>query len=133
MRFKRRTAIRKGELDLIPMVNIIFLLFIFFIITSGFIFQPGISVNLPKVVTSDIIPKESLEIVVAKNNNIYINDRPVNDEELVSRFRIAAGEGKPVLIKADRQGDFGDCVRLWDLCRKEGVRVINIATTQERR
>ncbi|MDD5440546.1 MAG: biopolymer transporter ExbD [Candidatus Omnitrophica bacterium] len=133
MRFKRGVSIQKGELDLIPLVNIIFLLFIFFIITSGFIFQPGLTVDLPRVVTSEIIPKESLEVVVAKNNTVYLNERPVTDEELISRFRIAAREGKPVLIKADRQGAFGSVVRILDLCRQEGVRGINVATTQEGR
>ncbi len=131
MRFKRRVLLEKGHLDIAPLIDVIFLLLIFFILTSSFIFQPGIKVNLPKAVTGEVIQKENLILIIDKNNKVYIKDRVMTDEELRSRLNLAAKEKKPLLIKADRRASLGEVVRIWDLCRQENIKKINIATTQE--
>ena len=100
-------------------------------LTSSFIFQPGIKVNLPKAVTGEIIQKENLIIVIDRSNKIYVDERAVNNEELKSRLNLASRREQPVLIKADRRSEMGEIVRVWDLCRQENVKKINIATTQE--
>jgi len=132
MKFKRRVFIEKGILDIAPLIDVIFLLLIFFMLTSSFIFQPGIKINLPKALTSEVIQRENLIIVITDDNALYINERPVDTEELSSRLKIAARESKPILIKADRKVSLGKIVEVWDLCRREGVQKINIATTQKR-
>lgn len=131
MRFKRRVSIEKGHLDIAPLIDVIFLLLIFFMLTSSFIFQPGIKVDLPKAITSEVIHKENLIIVITRDNKKYVRERALTDEEVLSRLRIAATHDQPILIKADRRASLGEVVRIWDLCRQEGVKKINIATTQE--
>ena len=132
MRFKRRVFLEKGNLDIAPLIDIIFLLLIFFMLTSSFIFQPGIKINLPKALTSEVIQRENLVIVVTEDSSIYIDDREITDEELASRIKIAGKKSKPILIKADSRASLGRVVELWDLCRVEGVQKINIATTQNK-
>jgi len=132
MRFKRRAFLEKGHLDIAPLIDVIFLLLVFFMLTSSFIFQPGIKINLPKALTSEVIQRENLVIVVTEDSAIYIDERMINDEELSSRVSIAAKQSKPILIKADRDASLGRVVELWDLCRVEGVQKINIATTQNK-
>jgi len=132
MKFKRRVLLEKGLLDIAPLIDVIFLLLIFFMLTSSFIFQPGIKINLPKALTSEVIQRENLIIIITEGNLLYINERPVDWEELSSRLEIAARESKPILIKADRKVSLGKIVEVWDLCRREGVQKINIATTQKR-
>ena len=130
MRFKRRLKIEKGFLDLTPLINVFFLLLIFFIFTSSFIFQPGIKVNLPKAVTSEVIQQENVVMIVTKDDKIYINEREISQEELASNLSIIAKEKRPLLIKADNQASLGRVVEIWDMCRSEGVSQINIATSQ---
>jgi len=130
MKFKRRLKIEKGNLDLTPMVNIFFLLFIFFLFTSSFIFQPGIRVSLPKAVTSEVMQQDTAVITVTKDNKIYLEDREITQEELVSRLRILAKEKMGLIIKADSRASLGRVVEVWDACRNEGVSQINIATNQ---
>jgi len=132
MRFKRRVFLEKGNLDIAPLIDVIFLLLIFFMLTSSFIFQPGIKINLPKALTSEVIQRENLVIVVTEDSSIYIDDREITDEELASRIKIAGKKSKPILIKADSRASLGRVVELWDLCRVEGVQKINIATTQNK-
>jgi len=131
VKFKRHVFIEKGQLDIAPLIDIIFLLLIFFMLTSSFIFQPGIKVDLPKAITSEVIQKKNLILVITKTDQIFLNERPLSNDELLSRLRIAAKDETPILIKADRRASMGEIVRLWDLCRKENIEKINIATTQE--
>ncbi len=130
MKLKRRVFIEKGHLDIAPLIDIVFLLLIFFMLTSSFIFQPGIKVNLPKAITGEIVQRKNLILIIDRNNKVYIEDRVMTDEELRSRLNLAAQKGKPLLIKADRKASLGEVVRIWDLCRQENIKKINIATTQ---
>jgi biopolymer transport protein ExbD len=132
VKFKRRVFLEKGVLDIAPLIDIIFLLLVFFMLTSSFIFQPGIKINLPKALTSEVIQKENLIIIITEDNTLYIKERSIGSEELSSRLKIAARQSQPILIKADRKASLGKVVEIWDLCRNEGVQKINIATTQER-
>ena len=130
MKLKRRVFIEKGHLDIAPLIDIVFLLLIFFMLTSSFIFQPGIKVNLPKAITGEIVQRKNLILIIDRNNKVCIEDRVMTDEELRSRLNLAAQKGKPLLIKADRKASLGEVVRIWDLCRQENIKKINIATTQ---
>ena len=130
MKFKRRLKIEKGMLDLTPMINVFFLLFIFFIFTSSFIFQPGITVSLPKAVTSEVIQQDNITLTITKDNRIYLEDRQISVDELVSRLKILAKEKMGLLIKSDSRASLGRIVEIWDMCRREGVSQINIATNQ---
>lgn len=130
MKFKRRLKTEKGLLDLTPLINVFFLLFIFFLFTSSFIFQPGIKVNLPKAVTSEVIQQENVVIIITKDDKVYLNDREISQDELASKLRLMAKESVPLLIKADSRASLGRIVGMWDMCRKEGVSQVNIATNE---
>jgi len=130
MKFKRRLKMEKGVLDLTPMINVFFLLFIFFLFTSSFIFQPGIKVSLPKAVTSEVMQQDNVVITITKENKIYLEDRQISRDELVSRLKVLAKEKLGLLIKADSNASLGMIVEVWDTCRREGVSQVNIATNQ---
>ena len=131
MRFKRKVFMEKGRLDIAPLIDVVFLLLIFFMLTSSFIFQPGIRVNLPKALTSEVLHKKLLVVTITEENEVYINERPIAGDELVSRITMAATDEQPILIKADKQADLGKVIEVWDLCRMVDIKQINIATTQQ--
>lgn len=130
MRFKRKVFLEKGRLDIAPLIDVVFLLLIFFMLTSSFIFQPGIRVNLPRAVTSEVLHKELLVVTITSANEVFVNERPVTDNELVSCITIAAREQQPLLIKADKKSNLGKVIEIWDICRQLDVKQINIATSQ---
>ena len=130
MKFKRRAKMDKGLIELTPMINVFFLLFIFFVFTSSFIFQPGINVNLPKAVTSEVVQQDSAVIIVTKDGKVYLNDREISQDELLSSLRLMAKDKMPLLIKADSHASLGRVVEIWDMCRREGVSQANIATNR---
>lgn len=135
MRFKRlarRTEIKKGQLDIAPLIDVVFLLLIFFMLTSNFVLQPGIKVSLPKAVTGETLASESLLITLTGQDLLYVNDRPATIQELIPQIRDAAVQKKHVLLRSDSQASLGRVVEIWDLCRDAGVAQINIATNQKK-
>ena len=130
MKFKRKLYIEKGLIDITPVINVFFLLLIFFMFTSSFIFQPGIKVNLPKAVTSEVIQDEGAILIVTKDDLLYMNERQISSEEILSRLKIMATSKTPLLIKSDKGSSLGKIVEIWDMCRREGVSQANIATSE---
>ena len=130
-RLKRRTAIMKGQLDMAPLIDVVFQLLIFFMLTSNFVLQPGISVKLPKAITSEVISSENLVITLTGQDLLFLNEAPTTLAELVPKIKQAAQDKKTVLLKADISASLGRVVELWDLCREAGVPQINIATNQK--
>ncbi len=133
MRFKRgRLKLEVGEyLDIAPLIDIVFLLLIFFLLTWNFLAQSqaGIKVNLPKAVTSEAVAEESLVISVTGENLIYLNDKIVTIKELALKLE-SLPRKKSLLIKADKRASLGRVVEVWDICRNAGISQVNIATTQ---
>ncbi|KJJ83294.1 biopolymer transport protein ExbD/TolR [Candidatus Omnitrophus magneticus] len=130
MKFKRKIFLEKGNLDMVPLIDIVFLLLIFFMLTSSFVFQPGIRVNLPKAVTSEVLNRDIVVIVVTDDEHVYINERPVTSEELISIITSLTGKNSSLLIKADKNAPLGKIIDIWDICRQRGIKQVNIATTQ---
>ena len=128
MKFKRRLKIEKGMVDLTPLVNIFFLLFIFFLFTSSFIFQPGIKVSLPKAMTSEVVQQDSVVMTITRDDKVYLNEREISRDEIASNLKLLAKSRTPLLIKADSGASLGRVVEVWDMCRNEGVLQVNIAT-----
>jgi len=133
MRFKRHTKLEHGleQIDIAPLIDVIFQLLIFFMLSSSFTFQSGISVKLPKAITSDVIKEENLIITITSENVIYLNGVVSTLKELSQEISSIKIEKRPILIKADRRASVGRIVDIWDLCRNLGVERINIATNQD--
>jgi biopolymer transport protein ExbD len=119
------------QIDIAPLIDMVFQLLIFFMLTSSFVMQPGIKINLPKAVTSEIVKFEKIEIVVSSENVTYFNSKVVSTNELKNLLKQAAKRQQPILIKADSRASLGRVVEIWDICRDLGITQINIATNQE--
>ena len=133
MRFKRHMELEHGlrQIDIAPLIDMIFLLLIFFMLTSSFVIQPGIKVNLPKAVTSEAVKLENIEIIVSSENLTYLDGKIITTQEIKNLLKQVAKRNQPILIKADRRASLGKVVEIWDMCRDLGIAQINIATNQE--
>jgi len=132
VRLKRHLKLERTlrTIDIAPLIDVVFLLLIFFMLTSSFIFQPGIKVNLPRAITSEMLSEENAVISITAENLIYYRQKLVTIKELSSLLKGIASARLPVLIKSDRKASLGRIVVVWDICRQEGVHQVNIATTQ---
>lgn len=119
-----------SSIDFAPLIDVVFLLLIFFMLTSSFIFQPGIKVNLPRAITSEALSEKNIIITITAENLIYMDGKLVTINELSSRLKNIASFRKSILIKADEKASLGRVVKIWDICRQEGISKVNIATSQ---
>ncbi len=126
----RQTRTLSAQFDLTPLIDCVFNLLLFFMLTSSFILMPGIRINLPKALTSEAIPEKGVVVTVTEENLIYLNERAVTLADLASRLEQAAAKHQSLLIRADRRASLGKVVEVWDLCRDIGITQVNIATTQ---
>ena len=133
-RLKRRTSLQKGYLDVamkIPLIDVMFNLLIFFMLTSNFVVQSGIKVHLPKAISSEVVRSENLVVTLTGQDLLFLNGEPVTINVLTEKIREAAQENKTLLLNADTRASLGRVVEIWDLCRQFGVPQINIATNQK--
>ena len=131
MKFRKSARIEAGlrQIDIVPLIDCVFLLLIFFMLTSSFVIMPGINVKLPKAVTSQAIDSRSLTIVISSEDIIYIEDKPQTIGEIEDFIK--KGKFGSIFIKADRDASLGAVVQIWDLCKRFGIEKIGIATTYE--
>lgn len=122
---------RLKQIDIAPLINIILLLFLFFMLSSGFVMQAGIKVNLPKAVTSEAVKYDVVEILVTYDSSLYFDGKILTSQSLKALFKQAAKRNQAILIKADRRASLGRVVEIWDMARGLGITHINIATNQE--
>ena len=133
MRFKRHIELEHGlrQIDIAPLIDMVFQLLIFFMLTSSYIVQQGIRVNLPRAVTSEITKQNQIQISISSENIIYLNEKVVTLQELRDFLKNLDNKEASVLIKADRKAVLGRVVEVWDILREAGLSHINIATTQQ--
>ena len=133
MRFKRHMELEHGlkQIEITPLIDMVFQLLIFFLLTSNFIIQPGIKVNLPRAATSEVVQHQNIELVISGENVVYFGGKVITTVELKSLLNKAAREKEAILIKSDKRASLGRVVEVWDLCRDLGVPQVNIATNQE--
>lgn len=133
MQFRRHMKLEHGlkQIDIAPLIDIVFQLLIFFMLTSSFVMQPGIKVNLPNAVTSEVVKNENIDLLVSAENITYFNGKIVTSGELKGLLKQAAKRNQSILIKADKRASLGRVVEIWDMARDLGLTQINIATNQE--
>ncbi len=133
MRFKRHMELEHGlkQIEITPLIDMVFQLLIFFLLTSNFIIQPGIKINLPKAATSEVVQHQSIELVISGENVIYFSGKVITSAELKNLLKQASKAKEAILIKSDKRASLGRVVEVWDMCRDLGVTQINIATNQD--
>lgn len=118
-------------IDVTPMIDVVFQLLLFFMVTTTFISSPGIEVDLPRS-SSDVVlgEDEDIDIWMTSDGAVYANDAPVTTQELLGLFRrrAKANANTMVVIKADEGVSHGRVVGVMDMARTEGLIRLAIAT-----
>jgi len=121
-----------GLINVMPLIDVIFILLIFFMITAA-ITTKGISLDLPEATTAEKLPARSWEIVIDRDREIVFNDTPITLDRLASimtaeRERPDGEQVLDIILKADDQVPFGTFVTVMDLARQNGLMNLIIAT-----
>jgi len=131
MRFKRRLSTQSAP-NLIPMIDVVFQLVVFFMVSTTFIITPGISLVLPSSQTAEPVVMSKLVITVVARDEIYYNQEQHTLASLSSRLaEITEPEKeqiKTVILEGDRTISYSLLVEILDVLRINGFKGVNLRT-----
>ncbi len=129
VRRPRRTA----ELNLINLIDMLFFLLIFFVITSTFTEEMGLDINKPKASTSQILSKQPILIGITREGNIHVNESPATLRGLgtILKRYMAQDPNRAVVIVADREASIATTVDVLDECNLADVKKVSISSVKE--
>jgi len=121
-----QTISRESGPDLTPMIDMVFLLLIFFLLTS-FLARPIIPVSLPEAEMVELEEKPDLTITVLKDGNLLFGGEEISDEKLERTLKrmLAFRQTSEVVIQSDKEVPFGRIVEVMDTVKKSGAGIIS--------
>ena len=133
MRDRNQAAEDEAQIDLTPMLDVVFIMLIFFIVTASFIKEAGVEVNRPEASTSD--PKENVNILIAvtANDEVWMDGRRIDVRAVranVERLHAENPKGA-VVIQADNSSTTETVVKVLDASREAGVLDVSLATEDD--
>jgi len=131
-RRKRAREDEESEVNLTPMLDVVFIMLIFFIVTASFVKEAGIDVNRPDAATAEKKTKGNILVAITENGQIWIDKRQVDPRALranIERLHAENPQGS-VVIQADKNSKNGLLVQVMDSARLAGVFNVSIAAQE---
>jgi biopolymer transport protein ExbD len=130
---RHRTKDEGAEINITPMLDIVFIMLIFFIVTTSFVKESGIDVNRPSAQTAERKERGNIIVAINANGEIWMDKRKIELRSVranVERMHAENPEGA-VVVLADKAAKTGDLVEVMDQVRLAGVQNVSIATKQD--
>ncbi len=131
-RISHAAADDESQVDITPLIDVVFIMLIFFIVTATFVKEAGIDVNKPDAPTAEVKKKANILIAIDANNNIWLDRRKIDVRAVIpniKRLRAENPQGS-VVIQADEESKNKMLVEVMDAARQAGV--TNIALAAEK-
>jgi len=129
MRRRKTREADESEVNLTPMLDVVFIMLIFFIVTASFAKEAGIDVNRPNAATAEVKQKGNILIAISDTGQIWIDKRRVDVRAVranIERLHAENPQGS-VVIQADTDSKNGLLVAVMDAARQAGVLNVSIA------
>ncbi len=133
------TAARRGqkktlELNIAPMIDMVFILLIFFLVTTSFVKETGVDINRPSASTAVSREKAGILIGITNDNRIFMESREIDMRAVRVNIERALAENPEggVVIVADRESSTGVVIRVMDGCRMAGAENISLAASRDK-
>ena len=127
---RRKSEENSGEIDLTPMLDVVFIMLIFFIVTASFIKEPGAEIIRPDAVTAEKKPNAAILVAVTGSNEIWYDKRRI-DERLIRATLEQAYADNPksgVVVQADEESSTETVVAVIDAARAVGIFDVTLST-----
>lgn len=132
MKFKTRTK-RKPLINITSLIDVLFLLLIFLMVSSTFIEQPGIKLDLPEAQSSALFEQKEYILYIDKEGKLFLNEieTPLGDLEEQIKTALPNMKDQSLILKADQGTTHGVVVKAMDIIKKSGVKRLIIGTKLE--
>lgn len=121
-----------SEINISPLIDVVFILLIFFIVTTVFIEETGVDVNKPRAASAEDLEKHSILIAVTANGQVYQGGRSIGVDGVrsVVAAMLEDDDTMPVIIQGDTSGNYGTVVKVIDAAKLAGAKTVNLATSK---
>ncbi len=118
-----------GAIDLTPMLDVVFIMLIFFIVTASFIKEPGIQINRPDATTADFKKNANILVAINAENEIWINKNEVDPRQVKNQIQLLLAENPKgaVVIQADRDSNIKTLTEVANKAREAGVGDVSVS------
>jgi len=133
MRSRNRRKKEETEINLTPMLDVVFIMLIFFIVTASFVKESGIDVNRPGAATAERKERGNILVAITEGGQIWIDRRQVDIRAVranIERMHAENPQGT-VIIQADEASKNGLLVKVMDAARQAGVSEVSLAAVAE--
>jgi biopolymer transport protein ExbD len=120
------------EINMTPMLDVVFILLIFFIVTASFVKEAGIEVNRPEAATAVKKERANILVAISDKGEIWINKRRIDIRAVqanIERLKAENPQGT-VVIQADQKSTTDTLIKVMDAARSAGVYDVSIATQE---
>ncbi|MGA1862884.1 biopolymer transporter ExbD [Deferribacter thermophilus] len=133
MKFSKREKNAGLDINLTPLIDVVFLLLIFFMVSTTFIYTNALKVDLPKAKGDEQTINKSIVIVINNNNEIFLNEKKISKFALYKTLLDLKkkSENLPIILQADKDAKHGTVVYVMDQCKKAGFDRFTIAVEEE--
>jgi biopolymer transport protein TolR len=127
-----RTQSALAEINITPLVDVVLVLLLIFMLTAP-VLQSGVEVAIPKTRSVNQLTEERMVVTIDKDQNIFLQDKPINVNNLTARLKADVGSGKDpakriIYLRADEQVPFGAFASVMDAVKRAGITNISIVT-----
>ena len=129
MQFKVKRE-KKVLINITSLIDVLFLLLIFFMVSSTFLEQPGIKLELPHAQSAVVTEQKDFTLYVDKEGTLFLNKDEVNVENLLAKLKEIVPDmiDGALILKADQDVSHGIVVRIMDVAKQSGVKKLIIGT-----
>ena len=133
MRLNSGYEAKKARVEMLPLIDVVFLLLVFFIYAMvSMVMHHGIKVDLPSAGSASMEQEDYISISIDADNQLFLNQEPVEIQGLAERIKAQRGESnKPVFIDGDSKADLGLAIELLDDLKKAGIEEISFSCKKE--
>ncbi len=129
---RKRPVIDDGvQIDMTPLIDMVFILLIFFIVATSFVRESGVEVNRPTAQSAEAKENVSMVMGITSAGRIFIQGQEIDIENIRGRMNsfLAEVPGGSVVIAADKNCPTGITIKVLDYCRLAGVTNLSVAAT----
>lgn len=119
----------ESQIDLTPMLDVVFIMLIFFIVTSTFVKEAGVDVSRPNAETAVVAKSNAIQIGITANNQIFMDKRLVDKRAVRANVErgLAENPGASVIIVADSDSKTETLIEVMDQARMAGAESVSVA------
>lgn len=131
--FQNLVEEEEAAIDMTPMLDVVFIMLIFFIVTASFVKEAGIDVNRPEAATAVSKPRATILVAISDKGEIWINKRKIDQRAVqanIERLKAENPQGS-VVIQADKKADVNTLIKVMDASRAAGAYDVSIAAAEQ--